>query len=172
MSQSRRPRQRHSRARSHGRRGRCGHRKARRLRFGHGAHAAAAKSETSRVTSAIASRTASSCTIATMAVPSRLRSRTMSITAARFSASSEAVGSSSSKIGCAGKRPRARLMRCCSPPENVAGGRLHSRVGHVELPQQSAGPRSGVLATHRFRRQSLSDDVQARQRAAPHAGIA
>ena len=59
------------------------------------------------------------------------------ITTSRFSASSEAVGSSSSRIGWPPMKPRARLTRCCSPPEKVAGGSAVQPARDVE-PQQQA----------------------------------
>src|ERR1019366_298227 len=99
---------------------------------GHVVYPAIANCVTSTAMSAISSRTSLSCTMATMAAPCCLRSRTMSTTTARLLASSEAVGSSSSRMGCSGSSPRARLMRCCSPPENVAGGRIHSRSGTLK----------------------------------------
>src|SRR5262249_61122606 len=63
------------------------------------AHAAAAKAVTSTRRSAMTSRTSASCTIATIAVPRRLRSLISSVTTARLAASSDAVGSSSRSSG-------------------------------------------------------------------------
>jgi hypothetical protein len=67
--------------------------------FGIMLYAATAKRVTSMRVSAIAARTSSSCTMATIAAPRRFRSRTRSTTTARLPASSEAVGSSSRSTG-------------------------------------------------------------------------
>ena len=61
-----------------------------------------------------------------------------STTTARLAASSEAVGSSSSRIGRSEMKPRAMLTRCCSPPEKVDGGSAHSRSGM--LSRRSSAP--------------------------------
>src|SRR5262249_46348608 len=84
--------------------------------------AAAVKRLTSMTVPAVAARPSSAGTIATPAVPRRFFSATRSTTTARLPASSEAVGSSSRSSGRSDMKPRAMLTRCCSPPENVAGG--------------------------------------------------
>src|SRR5947209_17274795 len=63
------------------------------------AHAASANCVMSMILSAMASRTSSSCAIATMAVPRAFFSAIRSATTARFTASSDAVGSSSRSSG-------------------------------------------------------------------------
>src|SRR6185437_9644357 len=62
-------------------------------------HAAAAKEVTSTTRSAIWRRISSSCTIATMATPARFFWSIRPTTTSRLAASSEAVGSSRSRIG-------------------------------------------------------------------------
>jgi hypothetical protein len=42
--------------------------------------------------------------------------------------------------------PRAMLTRCCSPPENVAGGRLPQPLGQIEPREQTRLARSLRLA--------------------------
>ena len=82
------------------------------------------------------------------------------ITTSRFSASSEAVGSSSSRIGCPPMKPRARLTRCCSPPEKVAGGRPCSRRGM--LSRSSSASASARPSPVRLRLRGFGHDLQRR----------
>src|SRR5262245_14593948 len=78
---------------------------------------------------ATASRTPGSWKMPTIAAPAARASLMSATTVLLFSASSEAVGSSRSRTGHGCRKLRARLMRCCSPPEKVAGGTLQRRWG-------------------------------------------
>src|ERR1700712_2177810 len=99
--------------------------------------------------SAMASRTSASWQIATIAVPLSLAFWINSITTARFSASSEAVGSSSSRIGWPAMKPRARLTRCCSAPEEgVGGGDVHHFVAVADEDAAAVGAVVAVQAAH------------------------
>ncbi len=69
--------------------------------------------------------------------PCAFFSRMRSITTCRLSASSEAVGSSSSNSGWLEMKPRATFTLACSPPEKVAGGRPHSRSGRLSRASNS-----------------------------------
>ena len=80
----------------------------------------------------------------------------------RLAASSEAVGSSSSRTGWSVMKPRAMLTRCCSPPEKVAGGRLQSRSRQVEPASRSRGAVARRLAVGAAGDQRLGDDVERR----------
>src|SRR6266436_4026174 len=99
---------------------------------------AAAKLATSTIWSATASRMSLSWMIATTATPSRFFFAMRSTTTARFSLSSEAVGSSSSNTGRSGRNPLAMFTRCCSPPEKVAGGTAISRSGMLSRRSRTA----------------------------------
>ena len=107
----------------------------------------AAPGPISTVRVATASRTARSWKMPTIAAPRWRAASISSMTASRFVASSAAVGSSSSRIGCSAINPRAILTRCCSPPEKVAGGKLHNRARNgeaVEQPLSALARRRGV----------------------------
>ncbi len=137
--------------------------------------AAAANDVTSTIRSAISSRTSSSWTIATIATPLRFFSSISSTTTARLAASSEAVGSSSSRIGRSEMKPRAMLTRCCSPPEKVDGGSAHSRSGMLRRRSSCARPLARLLARDAVRDQRLGHHVErgdARHRAQELADIA
>src|SRR5262245_18614721 len=103
------------------------------LAHGSPASPTAANLDTSMTRSATRDLTSSSWKMPSSAAPARLRVSMKATTASRLAASSEAVGSSSSRIGCSAAKPRAMLTRCCSPPEKVAGGRCHSRSGMLRL---------------------------------------
>ena len=118
--------------------------------------------------SAIASRTSASWQIATMAVPRAFASLIIAMTTARFSASSEAVGSSSSSTGWPPMKPRARFTRCCSPPENVAGGSPCSRRGMFSRSSSSVAMRRAWSCGPSRSDEDLRDDVE-RRHARHHA---
>ena len=82
------------------------------------------------------------------------------ITTARFSASSDAVGSSSSRIGWPAMKPRARLTRCCSPPENVAGGMRVQPRRDIAAAAATPGLVARGVRVDAARQQHLGDDVQ------------
>jgi hypothetical protein len=71
--------------------------------------------------------------------------RSGSITTSRLAASSDAVGSSSSRTGWSVMKPRAMLTRCCSPPENVAGGSDQSFSGRLSSVNSSRARSRGLL---------------------------
>ena len=133
-------------------------------------HAAAANDVTSTIRSAIRWRISSSWTIATIATPWRFFSSISSTTTARLAASSEAVGSSSSRIGRSEMKPRAMLTRCCSPPEKVDGGSAHSRSGMLRRRSSAPACSRASVARRSVRDQRLGDDVDGRRPAAPRAG--
>ncbi len=91
-------------------------------------------------------------------------------TTAAFAASSEAVGSSSSRIGWPPMKPRARLTRCCSPPEKVAGGSACRRRGMFRRSSSAAACARASAAVGAAADQHLGHHVAARRRAAPRAG--
>src|SRR5208282_2979404 len=111
-----------------------------------GLHAASLleNADTSIIRSARRARTSSSWKIARNPVPLARRSAINSTTASRFSASREAVGSSRMSSEWSPAKPRARLTRCCSPPENVAGGSGQRRSGRLRRVRREAARRLGL----------------------------
>ncbi len=63
-----------------------------------------------------------------------------STTAARLTASSEAVGSSRIRIAWLPAKPRRMLTRCCSPPEKGRGRQAPEPFRQVELPERRRCP--------------------------------
>ena len=84
-----------------------------------------------------------------------------STTTSRLAASSDAVGSSSSRIGRSEMKPRAMLTRCCSPPENVDGGNVQSRSGILRR-RSSRPPSRAPRARAAIHDQRLRDHVERR----------
>src|SRR5438445_7322457 len=116
----------------------------------HAAILPAAKAVTSMTRSAAASRTSWSWKMPSRATPAVFLAAMSSTTTSRFVASSEAVGSSSKRIGCSVMKPRAILTRCCSPPEKVAGGSAQSFSGRLSCAnRERAFARAASLSSPR-----------------------
>ena len=114
---------------------------------------------TSITRSARRARTSSSWKIARNPAPLARRSAINSTTASRFSASSEAVGSSRMSSAWSPAKPRAILTRCCSPPEKVAGGSRHSRSGRLRRVSREAARAARRLGLETGLSRRGGDDV-------------
>ena len=124
----------------------------------------ARKPVTSMTRSATASRTSASWKMPSSATPSRFLSRDqvdhdLAVGRRRARRSARRAAGSDAAV----MKPRAMLTRCCSPPEKVAGGRLHSRSGRLRRASSVACPLARLLALSAPRvDQRLGDDVEGR----------
>ncbi len=112
--------------------------------------------------SATASRTSWSWKMPSKATPAAFLAAISAITTSRFLASSEAVGSSSSRTGCSVMKPRAMLTRCCSPPEKVAGGSAQSFSGRLSCASRARALSRAALALLAALDQRFGDDIERR----------
>src|SRR5271165_448205 len=134
--------------------------------FGRGGHAVALAEnrETSITRSARLARTSSSWKIARNPAPLARRSAINATTASRLAASSEAVGSSRIRRSCSPAKPRAMLTRCCSPPENVAGGNGHRRSGRLRRVSSDAARARAASASRPASRAAAATMLSAETR--------